>query len=274
MFGFVLTTLIVTSTARSQAMQVIELHYRFADDIVPIIQPLLEPGGVLTGTDDKLFVRTSAANFAQIQQAVAAIDRAPRQLLITVGQSTVSSVDAAGIRGSATIGNGDIQVAVHRPPGSPAGAEVQGDARSQETNLQNLSSVQTLEGNETFISVGKSIPITTTDVSPVRRGPGIQQSTSYRDVATGFYATPRVNGDRVVLEVSPRQQRYRRASGGVVETNGATSTVSGRLGEWIELGAVRETSSSSTGGLLVWGRRTGSSGYSAWVKVDEAQTPR
>ena len=50
--------------------------------------------------------------------------------------------------------------------------------------------------------------------------------------------------------------------------------MTGRLGEWIELGAVRESSASSTGGLLVWGRRTDSSEYSAWVKVDEAPTPR
>ena len=41
------------------------------------------------------------------------------------------------------------------------------------------------------------------------------------------------------------------------------------LGEWIELGAVREAQSGSSSGLLVWGRHTGTSEYSARVKVDE-----
>jgi hypothetical protein len=35
------------------------------------------------------------------------------------------------------------------------------------------------------------------------------------------------------------------------------------------IGAVQETGSGATSGLLVWGRRTGESQYSAWVKVEE-----
>jgi hypothetical protein len=58
-------------------------------------------------------------------------------------------------------------------------------------------------------------------------------------------------------------------TGPVVETAGLSSTVRGRLGEWIELGAVTGASSGETTGLLVWGRRTAASQYSAWVRVDE-----
>jgi len=45
--------------------------------------------------------------------------------------------------------------------------------------------------------------------------------------------------------------------------------VSGRLGEWMPLGAVRSSGGGDTSGLLVWGRQTSASEYSAWVKVDE-----
>jgi hypothetical protein len=77
-----------------------------------------------------------------------------------------------------------------------------------------------------------------------------------------------VSGDRVLLEISPRQQRYRPSSG-TVATQGSTTTVTGRLGEWFELGAVDESGSSSTGGLLTWGQRSEASRYSVWVKVNE-----
>ena len=40
--------------ARAQEMQVIDLNFRMAQDLIPILQPLLEPGGVITGTDDVL----------------------------------------------------------------------------------------------------------------------------------------------------------------------------------------------------------------------------
>jgi hypothetical protein len=99
----------------------------------------------------------------------------------------------------------------------------------------------------------------------------VQQTTTYRDVSTGFYATARLrDDDRVTLEISSRQQRYRpSSSGGVVSTQGATTSITARLGEWFELGGVEESGTTSSEGLLVWGRRDAASRYSVWVKVEE-----
>jgi len=252
---------------RAQDLHVIDLNFRMAEDLIPILEPLLEPGGVLTGTDDVLFVRTGPENLEQIRAAVATLDRAPRQLLITVGQGTVRDVDAARVEGSATIGEGDVQVGVNRPPGADSGAEVAVRSRQQQADLRNVSSVRVVEGTETWIGAGQSVPLTETTVQH-RPGGVVQQTTTYRDVTTGFYATARVSGDRVILDISARQQRYRPSSG-TVATQGSTTTVTGRLGEWFELGAVDESGSSSTDGLLTWGRRSEASRYSVWVKVDE-----
>ena len=259
----------IASIARAQDMQVIDLNFRMAQDLIPILEPLLEPGGVITGTDDVLFVRTSPENFEQIRTAVATLDRAPRQLLITVGQGTVRDVDAARVEGSATIGEGDVQVGVNRPPGTDSGAEVAVRSRQQQADLHNVSSVRVLEGTETWIGAGQSVPLTESTVQH-RPGGVVQQTTTYRDVSTGFYATARVSDDRVILDVSSRQQRYRPSSG-TVDTQGATTTVTGRLGEWLDLGAIDESGSSSTGGLLTWGRRSEGSRYSVWVKVEEPE---
>jgi len=256
----------VLMTVRAQELQVIELDFRLAQDLIPILEPLLEPGGVLTGTDDVLFVRTSPENFEQIRTAVATLDRAPKQLMITVGQGTVRDVDASRVEGSATVGDGDVQVGVNRPPGSATGAEVTARSRRQEADLHNVSSVRVLEGQETYIAAGLSVPLTETTVQ--RPGGVVQQTTSYRDVSTGFYATARVSGRSVILEISSRQQQYR-PSRGVVATEGATTTVTGTLGEWFELGAVDQSGSSSSGGLLVWGQRSEATGYSVWARVEE-----
>ena len=270
--------LVVGTTVLAQDMEIIELRYRLADDVIPVIEPLVEPGGALTGSDNKLFLRASPANIAQIRQALAAIDHAPRQLLVTVGQATVRDSEAAAVRGGVTIGDDDIRVGVNRPPGAPSGAEVHARADARQVEIRNVSSVQTLEGNETLIAVGNSVPVTSRSASPDWSGSEVRESTIYRDVTTGFYATPRINGDRVVLEISPRQQRYqpgyRARDGGVIEVSGATTTVSGRLGEWIQLGAVHESSTGSTNRLLVWGRHTDNSVYSAWVKVEETPISR
>jgi type II secretory pathway component GspD/PulD (secretin) len=260
-------TVLLAAGAAAQDMQIIELKHRMADEILPIVQPLVEQGGAVTGTDNLLIVRTSARNFAQIQQAVASLDRAARQLLISVRQGNSGTDDSAGVRGSATIGSGDVQVGVNRPPGAQNSVQVQGGARTVQTGQGNVSSVRTLEGSEAYIAIGQSRPITTTSVSPGWYGPQVTQSTQYRDASSGFYATARVSGERVTLEISPQQQAFR--SRGSVDTQGLTTTVAGRLGEWMPLGAVRNQSSGATSGVLVWGAQSSDSEYSVAVKVEE-----
>jgi type II secretory pathway component GspD/PulD (secretin) len=246
---------------------VIQLQYRLADEILPTLQPLLDPGAALSGSGDLIFVRTSPANLQQIRSAVAALDRAPRQLLITVGQATEADRSGASVRGSATIDSGDVQVGVNRPPGADTGVEARASAATRDQRLDNVSSVRTLEGNETLIAIGQSVPVTTVQPHP---GGGASRTTTYRDISTGFYATARVSGDRVTLEISPRQQDFGSARR-TVETNQVTTMVAGRLGEWIPLGAVTQSSSGSTQGMLVWGTRDSRSQYSAWVKVEEVR---
>jgi hypothetical protein len=267
-FAILALATLAGAPALADELEIIDLHFRRADDIIPIVRPLLESGGALTGADDKLFVRSSAANLAQIREAVEAIDRPQRQLLITVGQGSADARDGSSVRGSATIGSGDVRVGVNRPPAGESGATVVTRSRSVQTDQQNTSSVRALEGSEAYISIGQSVPFTSGTVTTGRYPPVVQQSTAYRDVTSGFYATARVSGDVVTLEISSRQQAYRPRDE-TIDIKGATSVVTGRLGEWIELGAVREAQSGSSSGLLVWGRHTGSSEYSARVKVDE-----
>ncbi len=254
----------------AQQLEVIELKYRLVDEVLPIVQPLVEPGGAVTGSDHMLFVRTSPANFEQIRQAVAALDRRPRQLTVSVGQGTVTRLDDAELRGAASVGNEDLRIGVNAPPGGDTGVAVRARAVSQRANLRNVSTVQTIEGSETWIGVGQSVPITTTEVVPGRRGPVEYSSTGYRDVSTGFFATVRVSGEFVTLAISSQQQRLHGSAGApVVATAGSNTTVHGRLGEWIPLGGVSESSTGTSAGLLAAGGQRAASEYTTWVKVEE-----
>lgn len=264
----------IASVSRAESLEVIQLQHRLAEDLLPILQPLLPPGSVLTGTGDVLLVRTDPATLDQLRATVAQLDRAPRQLLISVGQA--SGVDAAGtsVRGSGTVSSGDVQVGINRPPQDTAGAQVAVRSGSNSDSLRNVSSVRALEGFETYISVGQSRPYTSTSVISGGgwRTPTVVQTTGFQDVQSGFFATPRVSGDRVTLVISSQQQRL--TGGGrqpPVATASATTTVSGRLGEWIEIGGSSSQSDGRSSGLVTWGTRTESAQYSAWVKVDEVQ---
>jgi type II secretory pathway component GspD/PulD (secretin) len=268
-FVMLLIALLASAAARAQQLQVIELHYRLADEVLPVLEPLLAPGGVLTGLDDKIFLRTTPQNEAQLRQALAVLDREPRQLLITVAQGTAGSGQSRDLRGAVQLESGDLRLGVNVPPGPGSGAAVQVQAGERSGRLDNTSSVRVLEGHETFISLGQSIPVTTTVVSPAPRGPVLRETTDYREVGTGFYATARTAGDRVILEVSPFQQRAAGRDARTVHTQSLATELSGRLGEWIPLGAVSSSEQGSERGMLVWGARSANSQYLAWVKVDE-----
>ena len=273
--AFVCAMLAAAPVPRALAgtLEAIPLQYRLAEDLLPILLPLLPADAALTGTGDVLLVRADAATLQQVRDAVAALDRPPRQLLITVGQATTGTGTGASVRGSATVAAGDVQVGVNRPPAGQAGARVTVQAGRHEVELRDVSSVRALEGRETFIALTTSQPFTST--STVRDGPHHVteiHTVGRQEAQTGFLATPRLHGDQVALEISSSQQRPGPAPHDARATSQSlTTTVSGRLGEWIELGGVTGTVTDGTTGLIVWGARSELTHYSAWVKVEEVR---
>jgi hypothetical protein len=276
----VLLALLVVPIVHAESLEMIPLHYRMAEDLLPILQPLLPAGAAISGTGDMLLVRADEATVAQLRATVANLDRAPRQLLITVGQVTGTQGGGTTVRGSGTISTGDVQVGVNQPPGSTSGGKVVVRSGTASDGLRDVASVRALEGRETFIALGQSRPFTSTTVTQSGMYPPIvSQSTEYRDVQSGFYATPRLNGDRVTLEISPRQQRVTNQQpinrhgnvthDDVVAGGSITTTVSGRLGEWIEIGGAGTARDGGERGVVTWGTRSDLTQYSAWVKVDE-----
>ncbi len=243
-----LCVLALTAKADQQVLEVITLGYRQADEVIPTLRPLLAPDATLTGMDNRLIVRTTPENLAQLKQVLAAIDSKPRQLLISVRQSSMAdaSRDAASISGTVSAG-GNATVTVPRPPSAQRdpGVVVQsGRTRIEGRAISSGSTqdagvtqtVQVLEGNSAFIRVGQSAPVTSTQLTPTPSGTRITQSTQFVDADTGFYVTPRVSGNRVTLEISTERDRVRNTNTGAVSVQRVATVVSGRLGEWIEVG--------------------------------------
>ena len=82
---FLLLLLFASPAALAQGMlEVIPLRHRTADQVIPVLRPLLEPGGALSGQYNQLIVRTSPGNLAQIRTALDAIDQPTRSLMISV----------------------------------------------------------------------------------------------------------------------------------------------------------------------------------------------
>lgn len=264
----------IPALAQRAVLEVIDLHYRNAEEMLPVLQPLLDPGGTLSAHNNQLIVRTSPENLAQLRSVLDKLDRRPRRLIITVTQDedrALQENDAAfGIRS----GNATIPV----PPGPGATAGV-GAARARVYSSRSAAtdrtsrSVQVLEGGEAFVAAGESFPVRSTQIVPTPAGPRVADSTQYRDALSGFYARARVHGDSVTVDIS--SQSARRTAGtsspGTVRQGVLETTVSGRLGEWIALGGAGQTRDAQSDSIVRRSSEAARDDRRLFLKVEEIQ---
>lgn len=244
----------------AQQMEIIELKSKTVDEVLPVLVPLVEPGGTLTGMNNQLFLRASPRNRADIKKALAALDTPTRRLVIRISQNRESEQAARG-------GEASGQVVLGSTRRSNAEARVWDTRSVRGENASQM--VQTVEGGQAFIQIGRSLPL------PMRQvvlGPGgavINETVVYQDVGRGFYAVPRLNGQRVNIEIS--QQSSSQGGYGSIDRQRISTTVSGRLGEWIELGGGGRQANNSQSGTLSLSTSDARDNRSIWLMVEEVE---
>jgi type II secretory pathway component HofQ len=262
---------LVASVAHADEVEVIELRHRTADQLIPALRPLVEPGGALTGMQNTLVIRASRANIAELRQAIATLDRMPRRLLISVRQDAAGSFDSRDARVSGTIGGGDVRVGVNEPPRREPGVTISARDAQGTRDDRTTSQVQALEGSPAYIAIGQSVPVPETVVTQTPGGRVVRSTTTYRSAASGFAVIPRLSGDRVFLDIAPQTAGPGRVGPGAVEYQQIVTTASGRLGEWFPLGGIDQSATRSQSGVLSGGTSTRVGTSSVWVRVDEIQ---
>jgi len=230
-------------------LEVIPLRHRNVEDVLPIIRPLLDSDGVASGMNNQLILRTSPHNLDEIRKLLESIDTAPRRLKITVLQNVDSDTARRLTEVSGSVGLGrDARVSV---PGSTdaGGLTVEAGLGADRMRARVLSTrsleddkktqqIQVLEGSRALVSVGQSVPVLQRQVVQSPWNTQVIESTQYQNVTSGFYVRPRLSGDRVTLEISAQNDALAPNSGNPPTTRvqQVTTTISGRLGEWLVLG--------------------------------------
>src|SRR5438105_3362175 len=137
----------IPAAVAQNALEIIALRHRTAEQVIAALRPLLEPGATLSGQGTQLFVRTSPGNLTEIRRALESIDRPQKRLVISVRfdgayDSASRDVDAAG-----RISNRGSQIAI-----GAQDSRVQGAERVDQR-------VQALDGGRATILTGESRPV-------------------------------------------------------------------------------------------------------------------
>jgi hypothetical protein len=227
-------TCFAVAAAAQQALEIIPLRYRTAEQVLPVLRPLLETGATLTGQRNQLIVRTSSANLAELRLALEAIDRPLRRLQICVRFDDSDDQQRREIEAGGRISNRDARI------------DIRGRDSRSTTSERVDQRIQVLEGGRAFIMAGQARPL-----------PG-----GVWETATGFEAVPRLSGDTVLVDIAPQKESFDRQQR-------MATTVSARLGEWFEVGATPSQSARDERGVLARERTRASASRRVWLKVEE-----
>jgi hypothetical protein len=208
--------------------EVIPLAARLPEEVIPVIQPLAGPDGAVTAFGGRLIVRATPERLDEIRQVLAEIDRPPKRLVIHVRHSRA----AQGTGTSGGLGT-DIRARDLRTRGRH-------DAQER---------VQTVDGQPAFIRYGVSVPVPAGGTYEV--APGIVQpgGVEFRDATTGFWVTPRVVGNEILLDIS-HEATNTGPSPLTFAVREAAGTIRARPGEWTTLGGVAESAAAEGRGLV------------------------
>jgi len=279
LFSLTLLLIIALSpcvAAEELKLEVIEPRHRPAEELLPVLQPLVGPDGSVSAFQGKLVVKATPDSLREVHELLRSLDVPARQLLVSVTQDTdlVEQERSVGLEGSVQAGNVELGFpsdSAWRPDVTVGGedARIGIGTRSSTTRRSDVQQLKVLDGREAVIHVGQSIPVVTRTTT-YGGLPSIQETVEYRDVLVGFVVLPRVTGDQVTLQIQPRQDVLTQQPG-VVNLQRISSTVSGRLGAWISLGEITQQQTGQSRDLASSHNFDQTEQRGIWLKVQEVR---
>lgn len=268
------TVLFIFSTLAAAAeMQIhtIPLQHQPPENLSATLTPLIPEGGYLTSHGNNIIVRTTSENLAELQLLIEELDKPLAQLMISVrrGSQFEQSNSQIKVNGKYTTDNGGIvigdgdnntktTITTRRTTGSISG--------------NNNYQVRGIEGRPSYIQAGNEVPITTYQTGAYGR-PSINQE--YKSVNRGFYATPRLYGDRVNIDISAQHDTvddsHSKSTNTRINTESVNTSVSGRLGEWIAIGSINNNRSDKNTGLTNYRSTDSLSSNTIYLKVERVR---
>jgi len=270
-----LSLMLVCATARAAAdliTEVIPLGYRSAVEIVPILKPLVPAPGSVAGLQNQLVVRTTARNLGELKEIIARLDRAPRNLLVSVRHTATDAVRRDLASANLALRAGALRLDTGAGPATAGKAPLQARVRVLGTRDRerdnDLQTLRVLENREAFIRAGQAVPVADRRLIVTGSGTSVEEGVRYLDVSRGFWVRARLNGDRVTVQIAPQRSTLSTAGGGVIERRAAATVVSGRLAHWMRIGGIEQH---QTTAAYTLSRSTGAnrnSDYALYLKVE------
>lgn len=191
----------------------LDAQHQLASEMVPTLQAIVAPGGVVTSYHNVLIIKTTPENFQQLQLVIQQMDSPLQQVLISMTSNQAQAHKDVAIQLDDEIKTGDGNISTGN-----------GNINQLRIDYDNIAEVRSgtqgvraTEGYPAFVQVGEQIPVNNNN--------GWSSSTGYKTVMRGFYVTVQINGGYANIEIQAQNDRL----------NGPVSTGNGSNSPQVEL---------------------------------------
>ena len=235
------------------------VKHRSPESLIETLDPLLEQGGYITTSGNKLIIKTSSQNFQQIALLVDELDTPVQQLLISVRQSKSGNSNNGELSTQGSITTGKIRL-----DGKPIATNQTVTVKKSTGWGSGESSYQlrAVEGERVFLQSGQQVPIQS------RYGVvgGIATSDYYKPVTSGVSLIARLRNGQVILDLT---QEANKVDGRNIDTQSMRTQINVRLGEWDQVAGIQANNASRDTGLISHQTSNITSDTSIYIKVDK-----
>ena len=249
--------------------KIFTLQHRFANDLLPIIDPMVGADGTANGIDNQLIIRAQPERMREIEALVAQMDTARVNRKISVSTSNYIQNQRQRTEASGKIKMGSVTIGNDRRA-KPNTGNVDIERNTSNTQQSSNQFINVLDGERAFIRVGQVVPLTQEWVTISRRYIQVDRFTDWREVTTGFAVRPRTVGDpinkQVELEITPRIAILN--SQGYIDFEELTTVVHTTLGSWVDIGGTMQQNDEVSRKILGMQNSASQQKSSLSVKVD------
>ncbi|MED5389042.1 MAG: hypothetical protein VX793_09340 [Pseudomonadota bacterium] len=183
--------------------------------LLPVIAPLLAPGGTVRAYQGKLILRTTDSNMAELEGVLGNLEASPSPLIVHLRRQSTHREQRSGV---------DTRIQ-GQLPGSVSG-DIRIEQTQRETRHQDHYRIRTLSGYPAHISQGTLLALG-----------GGYDGTVFAALRQGIQVVPQLTPDgSVLLQIS---QRYDQPGGpGLAHTQSSGTTLRVQPGVWHSMGSM------------------------------------
>jgi type II secretory pathway component GspD/PulD (secretin) len=244
------------------------MQYRTAAEAVPMVQPLLSPGGraVADARTNALLVVDDEETIQRVREFLEGFDKLGKQAKIRVRFDESGARERASVEGRARASGEDWSVSAGKPM-TKDGVEVRLQDRSRAQQGSSEFFVTVVSGSAAYIMVGQDILYTQRWLDLTRRYGRVTESVTIQRIETGFEVMPVILKDHADIEITPRISHGGPGSR-VVRFTEASTRLMAPIGQWVMIGGASQQSNEVIRAVLEAGRGEGRSVTSISLLVE------